>query len=389
METQTQAVAKSRFSFLKGNVYNLSELAGAFGDLGTLVPFVVGYIVVAKLDPVSILVTLGILKIFVGLYFKTPVPIQPMKAIGAAAIANPNTVTPGMIYGSGIFSAFVWILMAVTGAVTWLNNITAKPVMRGIMLGLGISFAIQGVNMMVTQWVVALCAMVIALLLLTNKRIPAMLVLLVLGFGVSLILNPNLMNDVKQISLHFQLPSLVFGKVTWQEIGLGAVILGIPQVPLTLGNAVLGTVTENNQLFPDRPVTVKKIALDHGIINIFSFLFGGIPVCHGAGGMAGHVRFGAKTGGALVMLGTILLILGLFFGHSVTIIFGMIPRAVLGVILFLAGMELASIVWDIGTDKKDIYVLLLTAGLSIFNIGIGFVSGLALYYAFKIKWIKI
>jgi len=389
METQTQAIAKSRFSFLKGNVYNLSELAGAFGDLGTLVPFVVGYIVVAKLDPVSILVTLGILKIFVGLYFKTPVPIQPMKAIGAAAIANPNTVTPGMIYGSGIFSAFVWILMAVTGAVTWLNNITAKPVMRGIMLGLGISFAIQGVNMMVTQWVVALCAMVIALLLLTNKRIPAMLVLLVLGFGVSLILNPNLMNDVKQISLHFQLPSLVFGKVTWQEIGLGAVILGIPQVPLTLGNAVLGTVTENNQLFPDRPVTVKKIALDHGIINIFSFLFGGIPVCHGAGGMAGHVRFGAKTGGALVMLGTILLILGLFFGHSVTIIFGMIPRAVLGVILFLAGMELASIVWDIGTDKKDIYVLLLTAGLSIFNIGIGFVSGLALYYAFKIKWIKI
>lgn len=389
METQTQAIAKSRFSFLKGNVYNLSELAGAFGDLGTLVPFVVGYIVVAKLDPVSILVTLGILKIFVGLYFKTPVPIQPMKAIGAAAIANPNTVTPGMIYGSGIFSAFVWILMAVTGAVTWLNNITAKPVMRGIMLGLGISFAIQGVNMMVTQWVVALCAMVIALLLLTNKRIPAMLVLLVLGFGVSLILNPNLMNDVKQISLHFQLPSLVFGKVTWQEIGLGAVILGIPQVPLTLGNAVLGTVTENNQLFPDRPVTVKKIALDHGIINIFSFLFGGIPVCHGAGGMAGHVRFGAKTGGALVMLGAILLLLGLFFGHSVTIIFGMIPRAVLGVILFLAGMELASIVWDIGTDKKDIYVLLLTAGLSIFNIGIGFVSGLALYYAFKIKWIKI
>jgi len=231
--------------------------------------------------------------------------------------------------------------------------------------------------------------MVIALLLLTNKRIPAMLVLLVLGFGVSLILNPNLINDVKQISLHFQLPGLVFGKVTWQEIGLGAVILGIPQVPLTLGNAVLGTVTENNQLFPDRPVTVKKIALDHGIINIFSFLFGGIPVCHGAGGMAGHVRFGAKTGGALVMLGAILLLLGLFFGHSVTIIFGMIPRAVLGVILFLAGMELASIVWDIGTDKKDIYVLLLTAGLSIFNIGIGFVSGLALYYAFKIKWIKI
>lgn len=389
MNIKANSANKFNLNFLKGNLYNATELAGAFGDLGTLIPFVVGYIVVAKLDPVGILVSLGILKIFVGLYFKTPVPIQPMKAIGASAIANPGTVSPGMIWGSGIFSALVWILMAVTGAVSWLNKITAKPVMRGIMLGLGISFAIEGVKMMSGQWVVAVIGMIIAFLLLTNKRFPAMLVLLVMGFAVSLILNPGLVNQVKQISVHFQFPSLVFGKVTWQEIGLGALVLGIPQIPLTLGNAVLGTVEENNQLFPDRPITVKKVALDHGIINIFSFLFGGIPVCHGAGGMAGHVRFGAKTGGALVMLGIILLILGLFFGHSVTIMFNMVPAAILGVILFFAGMELASIVWDIGKEKKDIYVLLLTTGLAIINIGIGFIAGLALYHALKLKWVKV
>lgn len=137
------------------------------------------------------------------------------------------------------------------------------------------------------------------------------------------------------------------------------------------------------------PVSVKRIAFDHGIINIFSFIFGGIPVCHGAGGMAGHVRFGARTGGALVILGVILLVLGLFFGQLVTIILNLIPPAILGVILFFAGMELASIVWDTGKERKDIYVLILTAGIAIINIGIAFAAGLALYYALKMKWVKV
>ena len=252
-----------RKAIFSGNIYNTTELAGAFGDLGTLIPFVVGYIVVDKIDPVGILVSLGILKIFVGLYFKTPVPIQPMKAIGASAIANPGSVTQGMIWGSGLFSAGIWIILAVTGAITWLSKITAKPVIRGIMLGLGLSFVIEGLKMMSGQWIIAAAGLIITFLLLTNKRLPAMLVLLCLGIVTSLVLNPALLADLKQISVQFRLPSLVFGKVTWQDIGLGALILGIPQVPLTLGNAVLGTVAENNELFPEHPVTVKKVALDH------------------------------------------------------------------------------------------------------------------------------
>ncbi|MBI4283621.1 MAG: sulfate transporter [Chloroflexi bacterium] len=367
-------------------------MAGAFGDLGTLIPFVVGYIVINKIDPVGILVALGILKIFVGLYFKTPLPIQPMKVIGASAIANPGTVSPGMIWGSGLFSAVIWIALAVSGAVEWLNKITAQPVIRGIMLGLGLSFLMQGLKMMSDQWGVALIAVVITFLLLTSKRLPAMLVLLCLGILTSLVLNPSLLGELRQVSVHFRLPELVFGKIRWQDLVLGALVLGVPQVPLTLGNAVLGVVAENNELFPDRPVTVRKVALDHGLINIVSFVIGGMPVCHGAGGMAGHVRFGARTGGALVMLGIIMLILGLFFSQSVALLFNMIPSAILGVILFFAGLELASIVWgvwDIGTSKEDIYVLLVTTGIAVINIGIAFVAGLALYYALQKKVVKV
>jgi MFS superfamily sulfate permease-like transporter len=384
-----QASGAIRKAVFGGNVYNVREFAGAFGDLGTLIPFVVGYIVVSKIDPASILISLGVLKIFVGLYFKTPVPIQPMKAIGAAAIANPGGVSNVMVWGSGLFSAVLWAILALSGAVEWLNKITAKPVLRGIMLGLGISFVISGLKMMSSQWMLAVIGLIITFLLLRNRRLPAMLVLLCLGITASLVLAPSLIGQLKQMSPQFRLQELVFGKLSWRDLLLGALVLGIPQAPLTLGNAILGTVAENNELFPDRPLTVKTVALDHGIINAVSFAMGGIPVCHGAGGMAGHVRFGARTGGALVILGVILLLLGLFFSPSVSLLFNMIPSAILGVILFFAGIELASIVWDIGSRKEDIYVLLVTAGIAIINMGIAFIVGLTLYYAMKRSLVKV
>lgn len=389
MNLVNRASGAIRKAIFGGNVYNVREFAGAFGDLGTLIPFVVGYIVVSKIDPASILISLGVLKIFVGLYFKTPVPIQPMKAIGAAAIANPGGVSNVMVWGSGLFSAVLWAILALSGAVEWLNKITAKPVLRGIMLGLGISFVISGLKMMSNQWILAVVGLTITFLLLRNRRLPAMLVLLCLGITASLVLAPSLIGQLKQMSPQFRLPEIVFGKLSWRDLLLGALVLGIPQAPLTLGNAILGTVAENNELFPDRPLTVKTVALDHGIINAVSFAMGGIPVCHGAGGMAGHVRFGARTGGALVILGVILLLLGLFFSPSVSLLFNMIPSAILGVILFFAGIELASIVWDIGSRKEDIYVLLVTAGIAIINMGIAFIVGLALYYAMKRSLVKV
>lgn len=389
MELVRKSRRVTRKAIFGGNAYNVHELAGAFGDLGTLIPFVVGYVVISQFDPAPILISFGILKIFVGLYFKTPVPIQPMKAIGAAAIANPGGVSNVMVWGSGLFSAVLWVVLALSGAVDWLYKITAKPVLRGIMLGLGISFVIEGLKMMSSQWILAVVSLIITFLLLRNKRLPAMLVLLCLGITASLVLAPSLIGQLKQISPQFRLPELVFGKLAWRDLLLGALVLGVPQAPLTLGNAIFGTVAENNELFPDRPLTVKAIALDHGIINAVSFVVSGIPVCHGAGGMAGHVRFGARTGGALVILGVILLLIGLFFSSSVSLLFNMIPSAILGVILFFAGIELASIVWDIGSRKEDIYVLLVTAGIAIVNMGIAFIVGLALYYAMKRNVVKV
>ena len=374
---------------LWGNDYDKMEFAGAFGDLGTLIPFVVGYITLNKMDPLGILVAFGVFKIFVGLYFRTPVPIQPMKAIGGMAIAHAGSITPGMIWGSGIFTGLFWLLMGFTGAITWIEKITTKPVVRGIMLGLGLSFVVEGLSMMKgTPWI-AVGGVIITLLLLNSKRFPAMLCLLAYGIVVAFIQKPELIGELSNLSIRFRLPELTFGRISWKELLSGFVILGLPQAPLTLGNAIIGTVSENNQYFPDRKVTAKTISLDHGFMNLISTCIGGVPMCHGAGGMAGHIRFGARTGGALVILGVIVLLTGLFLSDSVSLLFQVFPRPILGVILFFAGVELALVVKDIRVKKQNLFVLLVTAGTAMWNMGVAYLAGLILYYGLQRRWIKV
>jgi len=374
---------------LWGNDYNKMEFAGAFGDLGTLIPFVVGYITLNKMDPLGILVAFGIFKIFVGIYFKTPVPIQPMKAIGGMAIAHAGSITPGMIWGSGIFTGIFWLLMGMTGAITWIEKVTTKPVVRGIMLGLGLSFIVEGLGMMRSQPFVAIGGVVLTLLLSRSQRLPAMLALLGYGIIFAFIQKPDLIGELSHLSIRFRLPELTFGRISWKELLSGFVLLGLPQAPLTLGNAIIATVAENNAYFPDRKVTAKTISIDHGIMNLISTFIGGIPMCHGAGGMAGHIRFGARTGGALVILGVMVLLIGLFLSDSVTLLLQIFPRPILGVILFFAGVELALVVKDIKLKKQNLFVLLVTAGTAMWNMGVAYLAGLMLYYGLQRRWFKV
>jgi MFS superfamily sulfate permease-like transporter len=374
---------------LWGNDYNKMEFAGAFGDLGTLIPFVVGYITLNKMDPLGILVAFGVFKIFVGLYFKTPVPIQPMKAIGGMAIAHAGSITPGMIWGSGIFTGVFWLLMGMTGAITWIEKVTTKPVVRGIMLGLGLSFIVEGLGMMRSQPFVAIGGVVLTLLLSRSQLLPAMLALLGYGIIFAFIQKPDLIGELSHLSIRFRLPELTFGRISWKELLSGFVLLGLPQAPLTLGNAIIATVAENNAYFPDRKVTAKTISIDHGIMNLISTFIGGIPMCHGAGGMAGHIRFGARTGGALVILGVMVLLIGLFLSDSVTLLLQIFPRPILGVILFFAGVELALVVKDIKLKKQNLFVLLVTAGTAMWNMGVAYLAGLMLYYGLQRRWFKV
>jgi MFS superfamily sulfate permease-like transporter len=279
--------------------------------------------------------------------------------------------------------------MGLTGAITWIEKITAKPVVRGIMLGLGLSFVVEGLGMMRGEPLFAIGGIIITLLLLKSRRFPAMLVLLGYGIVISFIQKPDLLEELTHISIRFRFPELTFPQMSWQELLSGFVILGLPQAPLTLGNAIIGTVAENNQYFSDRKITAKTVSMDHGVMNLISPFMGGIPICHGAGGMAGHIRFGAKTGGALVILGVIVLLVGLFLSDSVILLFQVFPRAILGVILFFAGVELALVVRDIRLKKHNLFILLVTAGTAMWNMGVAYLAGLILYYVLQRRWVRL
>jgi MFS superfamily sulfate permease-like transporter len=364
-----------------GNRYDRSELAGAFGDLGTLIPFVVGYITISRLDPQGVLLGFGLLAVLTGLYFRTPMSVQPMKAIATVAVTHPGVVTPGGIFVSAVVTGMFWLGMGLTGAVSWIAALTARPVVRGITLGLGLSFVLEGVRFMERGWLVALPGALLTLALLGRPRLPAMLALLAYGAAMALAMDATLMQDLAALAPRPRLPTIALPPVSWSDVMIGGLMLALLQAALTLGNAVMATADEHNALFPKRPITVRLLAIDHGLMNLLAAPLGGVPMCRGAGGMAGHVRFGARTGGALVILGAILLTVALLLPDSVATLFRLFPLPVLGVVLFFGGMELASSVNGDASPRADRVVMVATAGIALWNMGAGYVAGLVLYHA--------
>jgi MFS superfamily sulfate permease-like transporter len=368
------------------NRFDRMEWAGAFGDLGTLIPFVVAYIAVVKVDPFGILFSFGSAMVACGLYYRTPFPVQPMKAIGAIAAtqtAQTATITPATVYGASLATGLIWLALGVTGAARYIASLVPRPVVVGIVLGLGISFMLEGIKSMQGGWIIALVGLLGTLLLLTNKSIPAMFVLLLFGIACGVAQNPEPLRALLATRPAFRLPSFALTGITWHDLLIGTTLLALPQLPLTLGNAVIAIHEENNRLFPDRPVTENRIATSTGAMNLVSAALGGVPMCHGAGGMAGHVAFGARTGGAPIILGALLLCLALFFSASLQALFDVFARPVLGVILFLTGAQLALGSCDFSKNKAERFITLATTAFAMWNVGLAFVVGVGLAYLEK------
>jgi hypothetical protein len=359
------------------------EWAGAFGDLGTLIPFVVAYIAVVKMDPFAVLFSLGASMLVCGFYYKTPFPVQPMKAIGAVAAtqaAQTATITQSTIYATDLVTGLVWLSLGLSGAARRVGSWTSPYVVVGIVLGLGFGFMLEGIRMMSSGWLIAAIGMTGTLLLLKNKAVPAMFLLLIFGMACGIAEKPDALISLAALKIQLRLPSLAIFDVTWKDMLIGTALLALPQLPLTLGNAVIAIKEENNRLFPGHPVTENEVATSTGVMNLLSAVCGGVPMCHGAGGMAGHVAFGAKTGGAPIILGIVLLLAAFFLSGSVGVILELFPRAVLGVILFLTGAQLALGSTDFSKSKEERFITVFTAALSMWNVGLAFAAGLMLAY---------
>jgi hypothetical protein len=388
METIVQAAVGRRVR----NRFDRMEWAGAFGDLGTLIPFVIAYVATLKLDPSAVLLPFGLAMIASGLLYRTPFPAQPMKAIAAVATtqaAQTFTVTAGAIYASSLMTGVLWLVLGLTGLAGRIAALISKPVLQGLILGLSIGFMVTATGMMAQNGWLAAAALLVSLILLNSRRFPAMFFLLLFGAACGVWLGPPVAETWTSVGIGVHLPRLAIGEIKWADLVIGTAFLALPQVPLTLGNAVVAITEENNRLFPERRVSHRRVAVSTGLMNLGSGILGGVPMCHGAGGMAGHVQFGARTGGAPIILGTIFVVMSILFGPSIALVLQVFPTAVLGVILFLTGARFAMGACDISEDNGERFATVVTAALAIWNVAIAVLMGYALHFAASRRWIRL
>jgi SulP family sulfate permease len=393
--------------------FNRLEFAGSLGDLGTLLPLAIGMIMINGLNPSGLFLTIGIFYIFSGLYYGITTPVQPMKVIGAYAIAMG--LSAPQVAASGVLIGLVLLIIGGTGAVTFIGKYTPKAVVRGVQLSTGTLLVKQGVNFMVGTSkfqvlreaaepyliiqslgpvpigiVIGIVGGILTLLLLDNKRFPAGLLIVLGGLFLGLILGTHEGFDKFRLGLY--IPKILpFGIPSSIDFSFALLVLVLPQLPMTLGNAVIASADLSREYFEadSKRMTYRALCISQGLANLLSFLVGGMPMCHGAGGLAAHYRFGARTAGSNILIGGIFVVLALFLGtHSLTV-FYLLPMSVLGVLLVFAGSQLALTIIDLD-ERKDLFVALAILGITLAsNLAVGFLVGIALAYTLKSKSLSV
>jgi MFS superfamily sulfate permease-like transporter len=354
--------------------FDRNELSGAFGDIGTDLPLIVGVILASGLDAPSVLIMFGLMQILSGLIYRLPMPVQPLKAM--AVIVISQKVSPDVLYGGGLAIGITMLVLSATGLIDRLARIVPKNVIRGIQFGLGLQLSLLALRDYVQAdaalgYGLAILGFAITLFLLGNRRYPPALILIVIGVVYAAVFKGQGFHTFESIG--FYLPAVHVP--TTDAILTGWLLLALPQLALSLGNSILATRQVIEDLYPGYPVTVRKISWTYSLMNLVNPFLSGYPTCHGSGGMAGHYAFGARTGGSVIIEGALYLILGLFFGAGFEQVIQIFPKPILGVVLFFEGLTLMKLVGDM-TDSKQNFIIVLMVALAANGLPYGYVIGL-------------
>lgn len=357
--------------------FDRNEFAGAFGDIGTDLPLLIGVILAAKLDVSSTLVVFGGMQILTALFYQMPMPVQPLKAMSALVIAQK--IDGEILFGAGFAIGIVMLLLSLSGALLWLSRAIPKAVVRGIQFGLGLQLSLLALKAYVPSegvlgYALAAVGFAITLFLLGNRKYPASLFVIALGICYALVFHSDVLFQNQWIAA-FSLPK--FFIPTWETLASGFLLLTLPQIPLSISNSILATKQTASDLFPEKNLSFKQIGLTYSAMNLISTFFSGVPVCHGSGGMVGHYTFGGRTGGSVVIYGFLYLVLGLFFASGFEQLVKLFPLPILGVILFFEGLSLIKLSGDLLSERKDFFVAILTGVLAA-GVPYGYVIGVVI-----------
>lgn len=393
--------------------FNRMEFSGSLGDLGTILPLTLGMVLVNGMDPRGVFFCFGLYYIFSGYYFRVTSPVEPMKVIAAYALAAG--LSASQIQASGLLIALILLVLGGTNLISSIRNKIPLAVIRGVQLTTGTLLIMKGIQLMSGTSPIQLVHQVaepylrvqsiglvpigiligtglsaLTLFLYNNSKIPAAVTVVAIGFLIGIILHQPEGNE----SLGFQLSLPVFlpyGIPNLADFTFALMALVLPQIPMTVGNAIIANADLSASYFPEtgKKVTGRSLCLSMGFANFAASFLGGIPMCHGAGGLASRYRFGARTAGSNLMIGAIFILLVLLFGQNILTILHHIPLAALGVLLVFAGIQLSLTVIDVSA-RKDMFVVIVILGITLVqNLAVGFLVGIILALVLKSKRISV
>lgn len=355
----------------------LWDISGAFGDLGVLFPLSVALIATNGFNPTALFLMAGLFYIASSWFFRITMPVQPLKAMAAIAISTGLGFE--VINAAGIVMGLILLFIALTGLSVKLGELFPVSVVRGIQLGLGLMLVRTSFGMMAPEAEVAVAAGVLLLAcFMFIRAVPPLIPVLVLGVLFSM---RNIeMASFGPVQLELTLPAPY-------NLWTGLVVLVLPQIALTLGNAVVATENTGKLLYGPRAsrLTLRNIPLSMAIANMVSGIIGGAPMCHGSGGLTAHRKFGASSERSGYIVGVLHVILALAFGGSSLAIVGAFPKGILGVLLFYVGFQHSLFIRDIMGSKPKVAIAAVTAAVGFVsgNLSLGFAAGLALHYSLE------
>ncbi|HEX2090257.1 MAG TPA: putative sulfate/molybdate transporter [Actinomycetota bacterium] len=353
------------------------EAAAAVADLGTLVPITASLVLLNGLDARAALFFAGLLFVAAGFVYGIPMAVQPIKA--AAAIAIATQASPEVISAAGIGLGAVLVLLAATRLTPWVARLFPKPIIRGNQAGVGLLLIFAAYGLVSPRE--DILGFIVAVAISAGVAAAgSMRGLAALGVGVAG-MTWSWLHGGGAVSLTPSPGLPAFDAPSAAALWTSMTLLVIPQIPLTLGNAVVGTADLAREYFGPRAAraTPTMLSLTCGSANLVLGLFGGMPLCHGSSGLTAYHRFGARTGVVGIVLGSLLIVAALFFAPSAVAAFALIPSPVLAGLLAYTGAHHAMLARDQRGAMLVVVIAMAAVGAVTQNLMWGLVVGLSLY----------
>jgi MFS superfamily sulfate permease-like transporter len=364
----------------------LQELAGGLGDAGLLVPLMVAMVALNGIGATAAFGLAGLAYIGTALAFRVPVPVQPLKAFAAAAVAlglEADVIAAGALLMSGAMA-----VLAVTGLAGWLAERFPQVLVRGIQAAVALLLVKAAVDLAgkgnwsgmpeiapALAFAMAGAACLVLFLARTSWQLPGSLAVLGGGFAIGLAVGgfpDDLTLGPGPVDLSVP-DGPAFGEA------LTALVLA--QLPLTFGNSIVATADAERTYFGEgaRRVTPNRLAASIGLWNALAGLFTAVPVCHGAGGVTAHYKLGARSAFSTASAGALLLALALLLGDSLPALLRVLaPGALAGMLLFVAVQHGLLALSIRGAFERTVVITVGAVTLIAGNLAVGFAVGVAI-----------